>query len=511
MTIAIESDPKTRLQKDLNRHQSDSASPWDEGINPFEDWEDNPFDPEDLADLAMPNIVVETIADQGEEEPSEPVKPRGSKVSLRQLLFTPQAAIALLLAVGCTYSLTRPCVIGECTVIDTARGLAKSSQDTLQTVSSSKAPGLAKQDLDTAIAQLKTIPFWSPYYGPARQLLGYYRQDAQELGSVVTSLRIAGQASQQGQEPPYTVSGWEKLKSLWEDAIAQLEQVPTESLIYPFAQERLDQYRDNLTEVRGRLILEREAQDTLKTAKKAAQVATARQGVAKKADSWQQVYDNWQTATNTLASIPVGTTAHQQAQLLLVRYQPKLETARDRKTIERVGQEAYTRAVNSAEQAKIFTERGAWSDAAKYWSRAVSYGKKIPQSSSYSVEMQPLMTAYTQSWKQAEAENKVTNRINQARQDLKKTCGGGLTVCKYSVNKNLITVRLTPAYLEKIEKTTQQADQQGNPKQRTEVEKHIQTLKIALETISDNAKIPLEVYKPDGKKIGVHFPQSTAG
>ncbi len=502
MTTAIQSHPKTVIQ-------NNPSQTWDNDVNPFEEWDNNPFDPQDLIGLESPKIAVETIADRGEEVEPEVTKPSPSQPSnftLRRLLWTPQAAIALALVLGSVYALTRPCVIGECAAIDEAKEFSQSAENILQTVSSAKAPGLAKEDMDAAIAELETIPFWSPYYGPARRLLSNYRQESAELGAVVTSLRLAGQAAQQGQNPPHSVPEWEALKNLWEDAIAQLQQIPIESLIYPFAQQRLNQYQDAVTEVRGRLILEREGQEILKRAKQAAQVATARQGVATQADSWQLVYDTWQQATNTLASVPVGTTAHQDAQLLLARYQPKLEAARDRKTIEQVGQEAYTRAVNSADQAKILAERGAWSDAVKYWSRAVSYGKKIPQSSSYALEMKPLMETYTQSWKQAEAQNKITNRINKARQDLKKTCGGALTICSYSVNKDLIVVRITPAYLEKIETTAKQGDQAGNEKQRSEAENHVQTLKIALETISDNAQIPLEVYKPDGKKIGVHLP-----
>jgi hypothetical protein len=508
MTTAIQSHPKPAIRDPLPQ-QSDSSQTWDNNINPFEEWAGNPFDSQDLSGLESPKIVVETIADHGEELHPEPDEPRSSQPSnftLRRLLLTPQVGIALALVLGSVYALTRPCVIGECTAIDQAKAYSQSAEEILQTVSSSKAPGLAKEDMDAAIAELEKIPFWSPYYGPARRLLSNYRQESQELGAVVTALRFAGQAFQQGQNAPYTVAEWEKLKNLWENAIAQLQQIPIESLIYPFAQDRLNQYQDALTEVRGRLIVEREAQEILKRAKQAAQVATARQGVAQQVDSWQLVYDTWQQATNTLTSVPVGTTAHQDAQLLLARYQPKLEAARDRKTIEQVGQEAYTRAVNSAEQAKILSERGAWSEAVKYWSRAVSYGKKIPQSSSYVMEMKPLMESYTQSWKQAEAQNQLTTRLNKARQDLKKTCGGAVTICSYSVNKDLITVRITPAYLEKIETTAKQGDQTGNEKPRSEAEKHVQTLKIALETISDNAQIPLEVYKPDGQKIGVHIP-----
>jgi hypothetical protein len=163
--------------------------------------------------------------------------------------------------------------------------------------------------------------------------------------------------------------------------------------------------------------------------------------------------------------------------------------------------------VNNADQAKIFAERGAWSEAVKYWSQAMTYAKRVPVSSSYHVEMQPLITSYTESWKQAEAENKVASRVNKARQDLKTACTGSPTICSYSVNPDLITVRLAPDYVGKIEDTAITGDRSGNPQKRNEAEKHVQTLKIALEAISDNAKIPLEVYKPDGKKIGVHLPQ----
>ena len=366
---------------------------------------------------------------------------------------------------------------------------------------------MATEQQDDAIKQLQAIPFWSPYHRRARALLSTYKQDSQELEFVVKALWMAGLASKEAQNPPYDVQKWDEIKTRWEEAIAQLERVPPENSIYPFAQDRLDQYRANLAEVRGRLAQERQSGRTLADAKKAAQVATARQGVARGVESWQLVYDSWQKATNTLASVQPGTTAYQEAQLLLARYQPQLEDARDHKTIEQVGLDAYNRAVSNADQARIFAERGAWSEAVKYWSQAVTYAKRVPMSSSYHVEMQPLMATYTESWKQAEAENKVATRDNTARQDLKTACTGSPTICSYSVSRDLITIRLAPNYLEKIEETALTGDRSGNPEKRTEAENHVQTLKIALESISDNAKIPLEVYKPDGEKIGVHIPQ----
>lgn len=501
--LQSEQSQKTPEQQHVNSTETALLPPEWETLNPFSEWEQNPFDPQDLEGLALATTPVSPINPKVEDfvDNPPPVKP---PKTLQQIWLSPQMGISLLVLFGCVYTLTRPCVIGECPVIDNARLLSEQSEKTIKTVTSSQAPGLAKQQIDTAIKQLKWIPFWSPYHREARALLVVYKQDSEELGAVVKSLRIAGLAAQEVQNPPFEVAQWTKIKSRWEGAIAQLEPIPSNSIIYPFAQQRLEQYRGNLAEVRGRLALEREAETTLQTAKKTAQIAQARQGVAKGAESWELVYDTWQSAANTLASIPERTTAHQDAKVLLARYQPKLEAARDRKIIEQVGQDAYTRAVNNAEQAKIFGERGTWSEAVKYWSRAMTYAKRVPQSSSYHVEMQALIPGYTQAWKQAEAENKVTSRVNATREALSKACNGA---CNFSVSRDLITIRLTPNYVEGVKTTTTTADRSGNAQKRTETENRVKTLIVALQSISDNAKIPLEVYKPDGKKIGVHIPQ----
>lgn len=461
--------------------------------NPFVDeWErptslseeENPFDPQDLEGLILPA--------------AEPPQAESSGL-LRKILLSPQMGIGALIALACLYTLTRPCVIGECQEIDRAEELARGARQTVETLPSSRAPGLAQKDLNGAIALVKTIPWWSPYHREARALLKDYRADEGELAMVVTALRMAGLAAQKSQNPPHEVEEWQDMERLWEDAIAQLQQVPPDSLIYPFAEGRLAGYRGNLAEVRGRLKLEREGERTLEMAKKTAQIAQARQGVAKGAESWQLVYDTWQSAANTLASIPDGTIAHQEAQLLLARYQPKLEDARDRKTIEQVGLEAYNRAVNNGDQARIFESREAWSEASRSWARAVSFAKKVPQSSSYYLDSQELLPAYNQAWQRAELQAKVDSRVEKARADLRKTCAGAPKVCNYGISRDLITVRLTPEYVEKLKGT--------NPQQRNQAEQHVQTLKVALESISENAKIPLQVYMPDGKKIASHFPQ----
>lgn len=469
--------------------------------NPFEceseydtaiDDAENPFDLKDLEDL-----VITVDSDSGSEK---------SSGLLKKILLSPQMGVGVAVALACLYTLTRPCVIGECREIQQARSLAQQSQNTIETVPTARAPGLARQELVGAIALLETIPWWSPHHLEARMLLRDYQQEQQNLTSVVTALTMAGMAAQMSQNPPHPLDDWQKMQQLWEDAIAQLQKVPPNSIIYPFAETRLTQYRSNLATVRGRLSLEREAQQTLERAKNTAQVARARQGVARHAESWQSVYDTWQSAINILASIPPGTMAYQEAQLLLVRYQPSLEDARDRKTIEQVGLEAYNRSVNSADQARIFEQRQAWNEAYRAWGRAISFANNVPQSSSYYLEIQSLIPGYNQAWQQVQAQIQIESRLEKARADLRRTCAGNPKICNYGISRDLITVRLTSEYVQQIKNSAISGDRAGNPQPRSQARNHVNTLIVALESISDNARIPLQVYMPDGRKIGTHFP-----
>ncbi|MBE9143825.1 hypothetical protein [Planktothrix mougeotii] len=499
-------EPKQK-QHNLEQEQDLQNSSEGEAKNPFLEEEeneqildDNPFDPQDLENLSSSADSEPSISEETEEEQKHPLSQRFNPV------FLTQVAAVLVVVFGCVYTVTRPCVMGECQEVDAARELSQRSKQTIETVSSAQAPIIAQQDLQSGIKLLKTIPFWSPHYPEAKALLSIYQKESNEFNAVVKALKTAAQASAVSQNPPHPIEDWVKMQSLWEEAIALLEQVPSESIVYPFAQARWQQYRGNLAEVRGRLKLERDGEQILTTAKKAAQVAEARQGVAKYAESWQQVFETWQTAANTLSTIPYGTTAYQSAQVLLARYQPKLEQARDRKTIEQVGLDAYNQAVNNAEQAKLLEQRGAWSEAVTYWSRAVSYGKQVPASSSYAAKIKPLLTTYNDSWKRADVQNRVASRLTKARQDLSKLCSGNPKVCNYSINENVITVRLTSDYVNQIQSTAKTADQTGDSKKRSEAENHVQVLTVALETISQNAQIPLEVYGANNEKMATHIP-----
>jgi len=102
-----------------------------------------------------------------------------------------------------------------------------------------------------------------------------------------------------------------------------------------------------------------------------------------------------------------------------------------------------------------------------------------------------------------EAKLIVEKILLKAGTDLDKICNAAPKVCEFTVNDQLIVVQMTPGYVQRLQQTFIKA---GNKdvKTRQAVEKHLQTLQTALETISNNSGVPLKLYDAEGKIIGTH-------
>jgi hypothetical protein len=66
---------------------------------------------------------------------------------------------------------------------------------------------------------------------------------------------------------------------------------------------------------------------------------------------------------------------------------------------------------------------------------------------------------------------------------------------------------LTPAYMQMVVQTTNTAKQRGDFTAQQGIATHLRTLGDALEAISDNARVPLQLYTPDGALIN-SYPRS---
>ncbi len=436
---------------------------------------------------------------------SEPTIEKRSPSLLPAVVAGASATLVVLLA-G-LYPFTRPCVIGKCREIQTARQLSQDSAKIIQGNKSARSPLQAKTQLNEASNLLKNIPFWSFYYQEAQGLLQTYERRSEHLAKIVEVQKKGAAAAEKSKNPPHSVETWQDIQSDWRAAIAQLEDIPSDSELDSWRDRKLQEYRANLNTITQRVKTEQLAQKRLKSAKTAAQLAEARQGVAQSLESWQLVQATWQTAVKSLSQIPKGTLAEREAQQLLESYQSKLAESRDRKTTEQMAVATYNRAVRVAGQAQKFEQQNQWSKAVTLWRQALSFAQQVPAGSNYYPKAQSLVASYTNSLGRAQSRLQVAVALQKARADLKKTCGGSPKVCDYAVTGDLMTVYITSEYRRSLRQTAMTADKKRDFQTKQKVNNHVQTLQVALEAISNNAGIPISVYDPSGSLIGSYNPQ----
>ncbi|MGD1714612.1 hypothetical protein [Dapis sp. BLCC M172] len=466
---------------------------------------DNPFDAKEL-DLS-PKKFKRKARNYVEQKSPKTKESTVNLTTFSQVEFL-SASLSLAILIGCFYAITQPCVIGKCMIIPTAKELNEQSLETIKNVTSSLAPKQAQEKLETAVQDLEKIPFWSIHYLESQHLKSTYQTENQYLETIRKALRNGQQAAQNSKSLPLPKEDWVEIQSLWQEAIALLEKVPEDSIAYPFAKNKLQQYRKYLVAIKGRLTTEEEANQKLIAAKKSAQLAETREVIAQFPESWKNIYSNWADALEKISTIPPQTTAYLEAKNLLPQYEQKLQLADERRIIEQIGEEAYNQGISYSKQAEVFEQRANWKEATEYWQKALNSAEEVPNNSSYFAKVKPLIKSYNTLLKIAAANQRLLDTLAKANQDLSKTCQGKPKICQYSVTKDLITVRLTSDYVEKIKKTAKAVESSKDKKSRTELEKHLKTLQVALEAISNNAKIPLEVYNPQGLKIAAHFPNS---
>ncbi|MEG4574805.1 hypothetical protein QUA56_19255 [Microcoleus sp. N3A4] len=487
--------------------ETDEKDAWDEEYFPNFSESSSNSDPIAFKVAAIPADIGDNPFNPLDMEPAVTVTQKPKHSPLAMLAAAGIVSMAALVLAGGYYLLSRPCVIGECTALANAKQLSENSAKTLKTSKVANSPQEAQEQLKQAIALLEPIPSWSIHRGEAQTALENYREQSQNLNSAIDAARLARSAAQKTQNPPYSAENGQEAQTLWQSAIAELGEIPTDSPVYPFAQRKSKEYRKNVATGNRLLSTEKQAEKTLLAAKSTAQIAEAREAVAQTAETWAQVQSGWEESLDILSGIPTGTTSYQQAKLLVPKYETKLSEARERKNVEGISEDAYTQAVTLAAQAKILEGKNGWFKASEYWRRALSYAEQVPAATSYSQKAQPLIASYKTSLQQAEVRLEEERNLQKARTDLDRTCKGNPKICDYTVSKGLIAVQMTPGYVQKLQQTFIQANNNNAVKTRQAVEKHVQTLQKALEAIAENAKIPMQVYDGEGKRIASHEPK----
>ncbi len=426
----------------------------------------------------------------------------------RKFLLPVLGGLGLLaLGSGAGYVGTRPCVLQVCTELTNSGQLVQSSFAAVNSPGvTGKGVLVAQQQLHQSMDSLKSIPFWSSSYGAAQASIQATEPQIAHLDTTVTAMNKGFQAATVVRKTPITLATWQESKQMWVEAIANLRKVPTDSQVYPLVQQKLTSYQSNLADIERRIGAENKADEQLKSAVDGVKTATQSQAVAKNLPEWQSVKTTWDKVTSQLTSIPSTTIAYPQAQGLLKSYQTQIATAQEKVQEENKATQNYNNAVKLAQTAKLAQKNNRLTEAVAQWNQSVVAIQSIPQTSTVFDRAKPLVFEYTKSFQQAEEQLKTSQKIALANKDLQTTCTGTPQICTYSVTGKAIVVHLMPLYTQTVMQTAMAASTQGDGNARAGIVNHVSTLGDALQTIGDNAKLPLEIYGADGKQIQSYRP-----
>lgn len=444
-----------------------------------------PVSPSELATRSQ-----QSFADQETENPWH-------KGLNRRLVLT--TGITALGLAGGAYVLTRPCTLGSCEELQTARTLGEESVNTVHQARSRRDLETAQQYLARAVVLLDRIPLWSGRSQEAQNLMETYQGQAIALEQIIAMEDQAAIALQRSQNPPYPVETWEALQNLWQTLIDQAENIEPNHEFYGFAQGKLQDYRTQLFQVEQQLAIERQAQQMLENAQQTIQLAEARQRIARSLENWQLVRATWQVVLLRLEEIPAQTLAIREAERLQAAYQPRLESVMRRVEQEQTAAQLLTQATQQADQAETAADRHDWLQALTRWDQAILYIQDVPSGTSAQEDAETLMSTYQVA--RAEAQQKL-QATEQVELELAKICRGEIQVCQLISVASSIRIQLGERYVEAIAA----ARDSGNPDLQALVTEHQLNLRQVLERLAQQFQLPVEVYDPANVLLDRHTP-----
>jgi hypothetical protein len=402
-------------------------------------------------------------------------------------------AAAILLLGGGGYALSRPCVMGDCAALAIAQQMQGTAMSQIVPGQSAQTVLEAYNNLMEASYLLDRIPSWSPHYTEAQDILAKLLQESQKLERVVQAQQLAMTAAVQSQNPPHPLTVWREIKQNWQAAIAQLDQVPDDSPIYPLAQRKASEYRANLSQIDQRILKEIEAQEWVDLARQTAAQAETRQDIVTSVAGLQRVQQNWQSVINALSKVPSGTMAHAEAQQLLALYRPQLDLATEQFQQEQTSIQRFTQAQSLANTAQTAEQQNAWDQAVGQWQQALDEVQQIPEDSLSFDRAQPLVNSYGTALNQALANLEFQDTLTS----LERLCSGSPRRCLLSRQDNQVRVTITNAYEQSLagSNTTAPVSQ-------------LDPLIEQIARVSDRTQIPISIYKADGELIGIYNPDA---
>lgn len=416
------------------------------------------------------------------------------------------SAVGIILG-GITYSISRPCLIGNCNRRQTASDLSQAALTQLQGTPTLEEVSLAHADLVKAVRLLSGIPPWSPHYDTAQAELLRYRTQLSDLEWVIAAQKHATAAAEKSQNPPHPVPVWVEVHLLWQKAVTNLRRVPEASPLASFAQQKLAEYEANYETIGKRLMVEEQAESNLNAALQAGQLATTRTQNATVLAEWSVAQREWQRAVNALSRIPQGTLAYDDARSLLEEYRVQLVETRTIVNLEKAGDRAHQMALTSAAAAQEAGRTNQWAEAVDQWRRAITHLQQVPEKTAHYTEAQTRIDTYQTSLEQAQ------NRLQQAvalqtlDDDLAELCPLDLGICTTSYTSQQIDLILRDPYDSAIRQSISPPSTQGHLAQNASVVEQTHQLVQDIMRLGNRVQIPIALYDTDRQLIARYRPE----
>lgn len=402
------------------------------------------------------------------------------------------------------YGLSRPCVVGSCTLLTETTELADKS---LLLISENKEYVSLidiKKQLNQSIEQLNTIPVWSKYYNQAEDLINNYQIKINHIDKAIQAINLGTQAESITENSSLSTKESQEVVNLLENSIRLLQEIPEDNNDSYFSNKQ-QQYQEKLASVNTKINLEREATKYLLTAQDAAQLAQSRQTLAKDLANLKLVEATWKTAIERLEKVSIETSAYNQKKQLLNIYIPKYSESQQKTREEEAAINWYNQARKQVKLAQDYKAQNQWSLAVSALKNSIESLGKISIKSFQYQEAVKLLNSSKQELVEAQAKLQTVLKIEQVKNDLQNTCIDSPKICIYSVNTNLIRVFLTNSYIEIIQQTSD-PNLVNNPLNNTQMINHISQVENNLKYISSKYGIPLEVYHPEGNLMMKYQP-----
>jgi hypothetical protein len=189
----------------------------------------------------------------------------------------------------------------------------------------------------SAIDKLKLIPSVTLAGRNAQQKLESYQREFKEsvglaagnekvITRITSAQQFASKAAQAGQNPPHTAERWYEIEKLWELAIADLNQIPSQDLeAYNSARRLLAEFTANLGEIRVRRQAEEKSVIALDSAQKGIERLSASTPNDIKSVDRNHTISQIQAIINDLDKVQVGTTSYLKAQEIKLFANNKLQ------------------------------------------------------------------------------------------------------------------------------------------------------------------------------------------